>query len=170
VRTPGLPITAAEVAAHAATLPEDRLTLTFLTPLRLVDGGRLVHAFAPRPFLQRLHERLDQLALAYGEAASIAPARGGAPGDGEAAAPGERRTLLTLADKVRVVADDTRWVDVVGYSSRQGRRLPIGGLVGAVTLAGPLGPLRESLVWGSLIHVGKNAVKGDGWYRVAAAA
>jgi hypothetical protein len=37
-----------------------------------------------------------------------------------------------------------------------------------VTVEGSLGALREALVWGSLIHVGKNAVKGDGWYRVTA--
>ena len=44
----------------------------------------------------------------------------------------------------------------------------VGGLVGQDTLAGELAPLRELLVWGSLIHVGKNAVKGDGWYTIAA--
>jgi hypothetical protein len=32
---------------------------------------------------------------------------------------------------------------------------------------GALSPaLRELLVWGELIHVGKNAVKGDGRYRI----
>lgn len=153
VQTPGLPVAAAEVAAYAAALPADRLTLTLHTPLRLIDGGRLVHTFAVRPFVQRLHERLDQLALAYGDAPP----------------PAARHDLLALADEVAIVADDTRWIDIASYSSRQGRRLPIGGLVGAVRLAGPLGPLRESLVWGSLVHVGKNAVKGDGWYRVTAA-
>ena len=67
------------------------------------------------------------------------------------------------------MADErTRWVDVVSYSSRTRQRTPIGGLVGAVTLEGDLADLRELLVWGSLIHVGKNAVKGDGWYTISA--
>jgi hypothetical protein len=35
VQEPRLPATAADVAAHAAALPADRLTLRFLTPLRL---------------------------------------------------------------------------------------------------------------------------------------
>lgn len=153
VQAPGLPLTADAVAACAATLPTDRLTLTFLTPLRLIDGGRLVHAFAPRPFIQRLHERLDQLTLAYGD---------GAPRLG----PEELQARLALAEAVWVAADATHWVDVTGYSSRQRRRLPMGGLVGAVTLQGSLAELREPLVWGSLIHVGKNAVKGAGWYRI----
>lgn len=153
VQTPGLPVTASAVAAHADSLPTDRLTLTFLTPLRLIDRGKLVHSFAPRPFVQRLLERLDQLRAAYGE-----------PGTAS-----DSRPLLPLADQVRVLDDRTRWVDVAGYSARQGRRLPLGGLTGQVTIAGTIGPLREALVWGSLIHVGKNAVKGDGWYQVGPA-
>jgi CRISPR-associated endoribonuclease Cas6 len=70
---------------------------------------------------------------------------------------------------VMVVNEQTHWVDVVSYSSRTRERTPIGGLIGQVTLAGDLGGLRELLVWGSLVHVGKNAVKGDGWYTIMAA-
>jgi hypothetical protein len=55
---------------------------------------------------------------------------------------------------------------VVSYSSRQRRRTPIGGLLGDITFAGDLAPLRELLAWGALVHVGKNAVKGDGWYSI----
>jgi hypothetical protein len=68
-----------------------------------------------------------------------------------------------------VAGDETRWIDVVSYSSRSHQRTPIGGLVGCVILEGDLAPLRELLVWGMLLHVGKNAVKGDGWYQIAAA-
>ncbi len=152
VQTPGLPIVAADVAAYAAMLPSDRLTLQFHTPLRLIDGDRLVKRFDPRPFVQRLAWRLDQLAVAYG---------GGAPLC-------DRAALTTQLDQLTLADDQTTWVDVVSASSRSRQRTPIGGLVGRVTLAGNLAPLRELLVWGSLIHVGKNAVKGDGWYTIGA--
>lgn len=154
VQTPGLPIEAADVAAAAAALPHDRITLRLRTPLRLTekrDGvTRLVHRFDARPFFARLAWRLDELAQVYGGGAAISP----------------YQELPALAEQVRVAEDRTRWVDVVSYSSRTRGRTPIGGLVGDVTLAGELGPLRELLVWGSLIHVGKNAVKGDGWYSI----
>jgi hypothetical protein len=156
VQAPGLPIDAQAVADYAATLPADRLTLSLRTPLRLTekrDGQtQLVHRFDPRPFFARLAWRLDQLAQAYGD---------GPPID-------DTRALLAQAERIHVLDDQTRWVDVVSYSSRTHARTPIGGLVGAVTLAGELGALRELLVWGSLVHVGKNAVKGDGWYTIAA--
>lgn len=152
VHAPGLPVHAEAVQTAAAALPVDRLTLHLHTPLRLIQHGQLVHRFALRPFIQRLKERLDQLVLAYG-----------------AGPPLPRLDLDRLCAAVTVADDATRWVDVVNYSHRQRRSLPLGGLVGSVALAGDLAPLRELLVWGSLIHVGKNAVKGDGWYSVNAA-
>lgn len=153
VQSPGLPVSAAEVAVAAETLPTDRLTLHLLSPLRLIERGQLMHTFALRPFVQRLKERLDQLASAYGEGLAL-----------------PRLDFDALAGAVRIENDVTRWVDIVNYSSRQRRGLPLGGLVGAVTLVGDLPlALRELLIWGSLVHVGKNCVKGDGWYRIDAA-
>ncbi len=153
VHMPGLPITATEVQAYAASLPTDRLTLVLHTPLRLVDDQRLVRQPALRPLVQRLLRRLGDLSIAYGN------------GDLEL----DFAALLAQAAQARVVDDQTRWLDVVSHSSRQQRRTPIGGLVGQVTFAGDLATLRELLVWGMLVHVGRNVVKGDGWYTVTGA-
>ncbi|MCG8352764.1 MAG: CRISPR system precrRNA processing endoribonuclease RAMP protein Cas6 [Chloroflexales bacterium] len=152
VQAPELAVTAADVAIFAARLPADALTLQLHTPMRLIDGDRLVKQLTLRPLVQRLMRRLDDLAIAYG-AGPLAI---------------DFRALLDVAERVTVVEDRTRWVDVVSYSARQRSRTPIGGLVGAITFAGDLAPLRELLVWGSLIHVGKNAVKGDGCYTIEA--
>lgn len=150
VAIPSQPITAADVAAFAATLPTDRIRLIFHTPLRLIEQERLLKQIALRPLIQRLLRRLDDLSIAYG---------GGPLGL-------DYPAILALAEDVQLVEDQTRWVDVTSYSSRQRRHTPIGGLVGTAGFAGNLAPLRELLVWGSLVHVGKNAVKGDGWYSV----
>lgn len=147
VQAPGLPVTAADIAAYAAALPAHRLTLRFLTPLRLIDNGRLVQRFDPRAFTMRLTRRLNDLIAAYGDGPLI-----------------DHVPLIELSRRVQVVADQTRWVDIVSFSSRTRQRTPIGGLVGSVTLAGDLVNLRALFVWGSLVHVGRNAVKGDGWY------
>jgi hypothetical protein len=151
VEQPGLPVDAAAVRAYAATLSSDRISLRFLSPMRLIEQERLLKRIALRPLIQRLMRRLDDLAIAYG--------------DGPIGL--DFRALLDVAEGVQVVVDQTRWVDVVSVSHRQQRRTPIGGLVGSASFAGDLGPLRELLVWGSLVHVGKNAVKGDGWYTIA---
>jgi len=153
VQTPGLPVGPADVAARAQALPENRITLHFKTPLRLIDNRQLVKRITLRPLIQRLMRRLDDLSIAYG--------------DGPLQL--DHRALLALADQVQTVDQYTRWVDLVSYSSRQHKHTPIGGLMGYATFEGYLEPLRELLVWGSLIHVGKNAVKGDGWYEIVAA-
>jgi hypothetical protein len=150
VQMPELAVTGEDVAAFAASLPTDTITLQLQTPLRLIDGDRLVKRLTLRPLLQRLMRRLDDLSMAYGSG----------PLDIDFHA------LLDITERVTVVEDCTRWVDVISYSSRQRGRTPIGGLLGEITFAGDLAPLRELLVWGSLVHVGKNAVKGDGCYRV----
>lgn len=62
-----------------------------------------------------------------------------------------------------------RWIDAKSYSSRQRHTLPIGGFIGTATYTGACSPsLRELLVWGELLNVGKNTVKGDGWYQIEA--
>ena len=151
VQQPAMPLDAASVRAHAATLSADRVTLRLHTPMRLIEQDRLLKRIALRPLIQRLMRRLDDLSLAYG--------------DGPLGL--DFRALLDHAETVRVAEDCTRWVDVVSMSSRQQRRTPIGGLIGEASFVGDLAPLHELIVWGSLVHVGKNAVKGDGWYSIA---
>lgn len=151
VQAPGIPIGPAEVAVFAATLPDDRLTIRFLSPMRLIDDGRLVKRPALRPLIQRLGIRLTDLSAAYG---------------GGPLPAADARALLPLAERAVLERDNTRWIDIVSHSRRTGERTPMGGIVGDAVFTGDLGPLRELLVWGSLVHVGKNAVKGDGWYTI----
>ncbi len=150
VRAPGLPVGEQEVRAWAVALPSHQIQLHFHTPLRLIEQKQLVRRFMLRPFVQRLIERLNELGRAYGDGPLVA----------------EYLPLLEAASHVEVIDDQTHWVDVVSFSSRTGTRTPTGGLLGHVVLHGDLAPLHELLVWGSLIHVGKNAVKGDGWYSI----
>lgn len=65
-------------------------------------------------------------------------------------------------------ADDTRfWWDVAGYSGRLGREQQLGGLVGtAMYYAAAWKALLPWLVWGEVVQVGKNVVKGCGLYRL----
>lgn len=150
VALPDIPVTWAQAQQAAATLPADRLTLHFLTPTRIVDEGRLVHRPLFRPLFQRLLERLISLCETFG---------GGKP-DLDA------RALVDAAGEVRLVEDHTRWVDLHSGSRRLGRSTPIGGFVGAAAYAGDLAPFLPFLLMGQSTHVGKSAVKGDGWYEV----
>ncbi len=151
VAVPNLPTTLADAEARAATLPPDRVTLRFLTPLRLTDQKQLVKHPHMRPLVQRLLERHDLLAREYG---------------GEAFSRETRDTLLAAAQAVQVVHDRTQWIDLASYSRRQRRSTPIGGLMGEATYRGDLQALLPLLVWGTVLQAGKDTVKGNGVYEI----
>ncbi len=149
VIVPDLPTTWVDAEALAATLPSDRVTLHFLTPLRLTDQQKLVKHSLLRPLVERLLERHDFLASEYG---------------GQAFACDERNHLIELAAAAEVLQDTTTWEDVSSYSRRQGKSTPIGGLMGAITFGGNLGPLLPLLAWGMVLQAGKDTTKGNGVY------
>ena len=156
VRTPALPVDADQVAAEAAALAARggaaRLRLALRSPTRLVEGRRLVkpEGFGLRTLLGRLLERLDALGTRYG---------GGGPAVGFG-------DLLRQTDGVRAAERRLAWRDLFRASGRHGALLPMGGLVGEVVLEGDLGPLLPWLVWGTLVHVGKDAAMGNGELRL----
>lgn len=152
VQVPDLPVTHEQVCTYAAQLPTNRLTLRLQTPMRLIHRGKLVRSFRFRPFFQRLMERLSLLSSTVGEGNFFANRE-------------ERVALFDLADQVAVI-DNTRWVELRSYSTRRKGESPTSGLVGEVTLIGDLTKLRSWLIWGAQLHVGKDAVKGNGWYEV----
>jgi len=78
----------------------------------------------------------------------------------------EKIAWLQQADRIQCSSDHAHWQEIRGYSTRQKRHTPIGGLLGSATFTGNLAPFRELLVIGELIHVGKDIVKGNGWYKI----
>jgi hypothetical protein len=147
-----LGVTTADVQAKAATLAKDQITLNFLTPTRISDQEQLLHQLMFRPLIHRLLERLSAIQKEYGS--------------GQEQSFEERKYYVDLARQVRTVQDNTHWEHVNSYSHRTRQLNSIGGIMGRITFAGDLTPFHEMLVWGELIHVGKNCVKGSGWYRI----
>jgi CRISPR-associated endoribonuclease Cas6 len=150
---PTLSVTAADVKERAAELSMEAITLHFLTPMRLVQNESPVYQLSFQPLIARLLERLALLEQVYGQ--------------DEGASPSERWAELTqLAQTITCAEDRTTWENVQSHSRRTRYTSQIGGLLGSATFTGDLAPFRELLVWGELIHAGKNTVKGSGWYRI----
>lgn len=152
VRMPDLPATHADVLEAAERLPESgRLSLHFHTPTRLIADGRTLKRPDFHPLLHRLITRLEELSGRF----SNTPLCLDVP------------ALLVESDQVQLVENRTKWVELDSYSTRLGRSTPIGGLIGtAVYECDDWRPFTPWLVWGSLVGVGKNTVKGDGWYTI----
>ena len=159
--SPTLAITAAHVTTAAQNWPLDEhgaVQLTFHTPTRLIARGQLVRSPQPRVLVARLVQRLRALGQAF--AAGDTP---GLPGD-------DPQALLAPAAAITLQADETAWVDQWSPSRRLRRTTPIGGFVGRAGWEGEQAAMRALLpllLWGNLVHVGKDTVKGNGWYDLA---
>ncbi len=151
VNTPDTAITQPDVLSYAARLSSDKLRISLLTPLRLVVEGSLVQKLTFRVFIQRLLRRLTDL-YRYCCNQEIDLDFAG---------------LLKQAEGILAVRDNIRWVDLTSYSNRRHASTPTGGLTGETTFAGNLKDFLPLLVWGELTHVGKDATRGNGWYRIA---
>lgn len=157
VQVPDIPITHQQITDYVLRLTPyaSPLAIRFLTPARIVERGHLLkpEAFHFRPFFQRLMERLEALSRDFSDTPLIFD---------------DPKGLIEAADHVRVVENDLRWEELRSYSTRRRAESPTSGFIGTVTLeADDWAPFLPWLVWGQFTHVGKDAVKGNGWYHMS---
>lgn len=135
------------------------IRVEFRTPLRIIEQDRLLKEPHFEPIFHRLVDRFMALSHEFCRA-GLGPAS-----EAENEVSLTKNRLLALSDRVELAANQTQWQEVWSYSARQERRMPIGGLVGWAGYRAAREVWAEVLpylLWGSIIHVGKNAVKGDG--------
>ena len=160
VQVPDVPITHQQVCEWAnqriseSANHASRITIRFLTPTRIIKRGHLLKPgrFSFQPFFQRLMERLEALSRDF----SDTPLRFDDP-----------KGLIEAAGRVEVTDNHLVWEELRSYSTRRRAESPTSGLMGSLTLkADDWSPFWPWLVWGQFVHVGKDAVKGNGWYEV----
>jgi len=137
------------------TTKQARLYLDFKTPLRLILDDHLIKSPDFGVIFAHILKRLDDLTIQYA---------GGFPRPLD-----ERQRLWNLANSVRLVESQTSWVDVRSGSSRTGQPTWISGLVGRACYSAPLETWQELmpwLVWGQIVLVGKDVVKGNGFFLI----
>jgi CRISPR-associated endoribonuclease Cas6 len=152
VHTPTLLLDQAQVEAAAARLLRElQVEIHFLTPMRLIDEGKIAKTPDFEVFFARLLKRLDELNEQHG--------------NGSARPREEVEALHDLAARVQLVEVQTRWVEVWSGSTRRGQPSPLSGFVGRAVYAASgevWRTLLPWLVWGQLVQVGKDTVKGNG--------
>ncbi|MBP8972743.1 MAG: CRISPR system precrRNA processing endoribonuclease RAMP protein Cas6 [Anaerolineae bacterium] len=157
VALPDLPVEGDLVQRVASGLPADHLRLRFLTPTELTCQGR----HADRPYFDVLIARLLERCQALEEHYATEPAP-------RTVWQQRYQHLTQAAQGVRLAEYRTRWVRVKSSSRRTQSVNAVSGFVGEAVVEGDLQPFCEWLMWGASLHVGKNAVKGNGWYALDA--
>ncbi|BAU58757.2 CRISPR repeat RNA endoribonuclease Cas6 [Halorhodospira halochloris] len=131
----------------------NRVRLRLHTPLRVRRGGRHVSAqeLAFHDLFRTLLRRLSMLSQFHG------------PGPLE----GDPRTLVEIARGIAWQKTDWRWHDWQRFSARQGRRVPMGGVIGEALLDGNDLVFIWSLLWfGQWVHASRGASMGLGRYEI----
>lgn len=129
----------------------DRITLQFVTPLRLLrHGKRIPIDDVNADLLLMALARRYQLLMETHQPSSV----------------NFDFTLLKQEASKLVMEADMSWQDQQRYSRRQDRTIPIGGFIGKLTLIGELTKFGTLLEAGQWIHIGKEATFGLGRYRL----
>ena len=128
-----------------------RITLRFLTPTLLRADGVLLRQPSFGSVAKRLRDRINALSYFYcGAGLDI-----------------DFKAFGDAAEKVKTVSDRTDWVESSRYSRRRAVSHDLSGFVGEATFEGELGMFLPYLKLGKYLHVGKNAVFGNGWYEIS---
>lgn len=76
------------------------------------------------------------------------------------------KKLLPEINNISMVNADLHWFDWARYSSRQKKKIALGGIMGSFNLDGNLKKLYPYLKMGEFFHLGKSAVLGMGKYEI----
>lgn len=129
---------------------ESKVTLRFLTPLRLTYEGSLIREPQFHILIRNLLRRTSSFCYFYHDFTWEE----------------DFVNIVRQAEEVELTKNKTFWFDWERYSSRQERGMKLGGLVGEATYKGPVGKFWGLLEFGSLIHIGKGSVFGLGKYEL----
>jgi hypothetical protein len=151
VHLPHQPILHDHIARAAARI-DRHLRVGFLTPTQLTHAGHTLVQPTFSVLIARILERCQAMQTHYTTV----------PEDSEV----WRERYLDLTAQAEVIAEEvhTRWVNVTSGSRRSNSRTSIGGFVGEALFTGDMTLFAYWLLWGEALHVGKNAVKGNGWF------
>jgi hypothetical protein len=145
------PVTLAHVQQPGDAQVEE-LRLEFLTPLRVKKYGTY----------QEAGERLTfstVIDLLLGRLEALAVFHCGAPWTPQEA-------LRDAARQVHVVTKNLTLQRLERYSNRHRHTLPMHGLLGTLSFAGPLGPFLPLLRMGQYVHIGAGTAFGLGRYEL----
>jgi hypothetical protein len=122
---------------------EGRFKISFLTPARMKIKGSYTTKFSVQDFFNTSWRRASQLISLYGNS-----------DDGFSYFPSE---------KIEMLSNNTRWVDLDRWSSRQKRNMKLGGIIGNIEIGGKFSEEDLSILkFDEIFHLGKNTGFGLG--------
>ncbi|MEW5816642.1 MAG: CRISPR system precrRNA processing endoribonuclease RAMP protein Cas6 [Spirochaetota bacterium] len=157
VRNVRKPITGQELLERAQALNQHRLTLRFLTPTRIKynpagERGKSEVVQVPEfhHLIRRLRDRINALSVTYCGGPITADFKG----------------LAERAMAVKTREKNLRWIEVKRKSRTRPGEHNQSGFIGTIAFEGDLSEFLPLILLGEYVHVGEDAVFGNGWYKI----
>lgn len=132
-------------------LGDGALSLSFLTPTRLIYDGHLADDLEFHVLIRQLLRRISLIHYFH---------CGGEP------SLWDFKGIIEKAKEVESVKSGLKWYDWERYSARQDAKVKMGGFVGEIKFAGDIGPFMPLINAGEILHVGKGTAFGLGRYKI----
>lgn len=146
-----------DLKSEMEKLNKYKIKIEFLTPTRIrynstgeKGKSQVVRVPEFHHIIKRLRDRINVLAVVYGEGPLEIDFKG----------LGER------AEAIKITDAKIKWLEIKRRSRSQRTWHDQSGFLGEVTYSGHLEEFLPLLVLGQYIHVGEDAVFGNGWYRL----
>lgn len=127
---------------------EELLTLKFISPTRIVNNNELTSEITFYLFIKNLLRRVSLLSQIHCDGFPDLP----------------YSLLLEMASEVKTIKSDIFWKDWERYSSRQKRKINLGGFVGEISFGKGWYKFAPLIKLGEYIHIGKGTSFGLGKY------
>jgi len=124
------------------------LSLKFLTPTRIKFNASLVSKLEFHKLIRVLLRRISNISNFHCKKKLDVDFKG----------------LIERAESITVKHNNLTWYDWERYSSRQDRKMKLGGLVGEITFEGNIGEFMPFIKLGEILHIGKGTSFGLGKY------
>lgn len=128
----------------------DKLTLNFVTPLRLAQNNKLQSEISFELIIKKLTTRINDIYKYHCDIHNKI----------------DYKPLIEKAKDIEVSFNNLKWKDWIRYSNRQKRTMTFGGLLGNITFEGNFEEFLPYIILGSYIHIGKNCTFGQGKYEI----
>ncbi|MEW6609846.1 MAG: CRISPR system precrRNA processing endoribonuclease RAMP protein Cas6 [bacterium] len=150
LRNIDLRITMDDILKEVNSLPDNELTIEFITPCRMKYNARLCNSPEFHILIQNLLARISSLVYFHCNEEINFDFKG----------------LIEEAKQVRIKERHIGWYDWERYSARQDTRMKLGGIIGQVTYAGNLTNFLPFIALGRYLHIGKGTTFGLGKYEI----
>ena len=127
-----------------------KVEIEIKTPLRIIKRGKVIYSLTPEVIIESLARRVSLLSYFHCNFNLW----------------DEVKPLIEKSKNLKFANKGIKWYDMQRYSTRQKRKIGMGGVIGKIQMEGDFTPFIQLLKAGEFLHTGKGTTFGLGKYKL----